>query len=185
MLFSQSCLAAAIAAVSMIAPKASAAPIIAGLSDPADQTLFNEPVPNALDPSFIYPKNEEITVQVKPGTTNTGLKNSLGNPVSTPIWGYALPGKPATWPGMTFEAQENQVRKVVWQNKLPTNSGEPGHLITNLDGEDVIDKSLHWVYSIQGYTNFTTEVQGVPVVTHLHGGHSESASDGNPVSFQI
>jgi len=181
MRFSQSCLAVAIAALATTLPKVSAVDL--RIPRPLAQDLFNVEVPNALDSSFIYPSNSEITVQVKPGTTFTGLVDANGTPLETPIWGYASPGQPATWPGKTFVAKENQVRKVIWENKLPIGSGEPGHLITGLNGEDVIDKSLHWVYSIMGYTNFTTEKEGVPIVTHLHGGHSESASDGNPVRF--
>jgi len=72
-------------------------------------------------------------------------------------------------------------RSVVWSNKLPIGSGEPGHLITGLNGKDVVDETLHWAYSLQGYTDKSLEVDGVPIVTHLHGGHSEFASDGNPV----
>lgn len=179
-------MATAFAAVSMTVPKSLADPLIPGLSDPTKQFLFNQDVPNALDPSFIYPDDDEVTIEVKPGMTDVGLVNKWRFPLgkTTPIWGYAMPGAEPTWPGMTFEARKDVIKKVIWENMLPIDSGEPGHLISNLTGEvDVVDESLHWVYSLPGREEFTLESEGVPVVVHLHGGHSEFKSDGNPVRF--
>jgi len=67
-------------------------PLMTGLSDPDVQKHFNKEVSNALDPSFIFPSDKEITVEVKIGTTDTGLVDGSGNLLQpTPIYGYSSP----------------------------------------------------------------------------------------------
>ncbi|MGD8664962.1 MAG: multicopper oxidase domain-containing protein [Desulfobacterales bacterium] len=57
------------------------------------------------------------------------------------------------------------------KNKLPR-----AHLLP-------VDTSLHWAYSLAGYTQYSIASVGVPAVAHLHGGHSDSIYDGNPEFF--
>jgi spore coat protein A, manganese oxidase len=47
----------------------------------------------------------------------------------------------------------------------------------------VVDTSYHWCYSIKGYTRFSIEENGTPIVPHLHGAHSDYRYDGNPEYF--
>ena len=102
-----------------------------------------------------------------------------------PIYGYAAQNKEATWPGMTFEEKKDEDTFVSWFNKLPVDPSGKGFLITDLaDDYDVLDKTLHWAYSLQGYTDFTIEKDGVPIVPHLHGGHTQYQYDGNPGTYQ-
>jgi FtsP/CotA-like multicopper oxidase with cupredoxin domain len=50
-------------------------------------------------------------------------------------------------------------------------------------GRSVIDTSLHWAYSLHGYTQYNVEMDGVPIVPHVHGGHTDFQFDGNPEFF--
>ena len=174
---------------------AGAAPAAPGLSDPAFQPKFVNPVPNALDPSFIYDlgTNQKITVGVGPSKQWTGLLGGDDQQVSTNIWGYGDQGL-YTWPGRTFEVQSHRRVKVRWENQLVDELGNPlPYLITGKDntslefgdytGRSVVDESLHWAYSLHGYEPFSIETEGVPIVAHLHGGHTDYKFDGNPEFF--
>jgi spore coat protein A len=42
---------------------------------------------------------------------------------------------------------------------------------------------LHWCYSLPGYTGYTLKRDGVPMIAHVHGGHTDFQFDGNPEFF--
>jgi spore coat protein A len=161
-----------------------------GLSNPALQPKFVNPVANALDPSFIFssPTNS-YTIAVQQMTQYTGLVDAESQPVSTTVWGYGLNGPGGTWPGMTLQARSGTPIEVLWQNKIPKGP----YLLTGKDNSDlgyddftshsVVDTSLHWAYSLSGYEDYTIEQTGVPTVPHLHGGHTDFQYDGNPEFF--
>lgn len=99
-----------------------------------------------------------------------GLRDEFGNVLPTVVWGYGMEGNPAypvSYPGPTFLAMKNKKVKVTWKNQLPYSYG---HLLP-------VDQTLHWAH-YHGYP-----MHGIPAVTHLHGGHSESASDGIPEAW--
>ena len=158
--------------------RASAAALIPGLSDPAAQPKFVNPVPNALDPGFkFYSKNGKYKITMEQTAQMTGLVGPGGVPVPTIVWGYGENGKGVTWPGRTFEVWKNQPVEVKWENKLLDAAGNPlPHLLP-------VDTSLHWAYSLHGYTQYSIAANGVPTVAHLHGGHTDSPFDGNPEYF--
>ena len=159
--------------------KARAEGLIEGLSDPAAQPKFMEPVPNALNPAFIYDTSKgKIKVAVGPTVQETGLVDAAGNRLSTPLWGYGS-DKFYTWPGRTFEVRSGEPLEVKWENRLT----DLPYLITNLEGESVVDTSLHWAYSLHGYEDFSIDEDGTPLVMHLHGGHTDYQFDGNPEFF--
>ena len=166
-----------------------------GLSDPAVQPMFAAVVPNALDPGFIYnTKNNKIKVAVGQTVQNTGLVAPDGvTPVSTTVWGYG-DKQFYTWPGRTFEVQKDVPLEVKWENRLTDAFGLPlPFFITGKDntslgygdysGRSVVDTSLHWAYSLHGYTGYSIDTDGVPIVPHLHGGHTDDIFDGNPEYF--
>ncbi|MDH3817350.1 MAG: multicopper oxidase domain-containing protein [Myxococcales bacterium] len=166
-----------------------------GLSNPALQPRFTELVPNALDPGFIYDtKKGKIKVAVGQTTQMTGLVAPDGTtPVPTTVWGYG-DKQFYTWPGRTFEVRSNEPLEVKWENRLIDGLGDPlPYIITGKDntsigfgdytGRPVFDESLHWAYSLHGYEGFSIENDGVPIVAHVHGGHSDFAVDGNPEFF--
>lgn len=162
------------------ARRAIAATQAPGLSDPAQQPKFAEIVPNALDPTFIYDtKKGKIKVAVGQAVQMTGLVGTDGvTSVSTTIWGYG-DKKNYTWPGRTFQVQSYQPLEVKWENRL---GGLP-YLITSTTGRPVLDTSLHWAYSLAGYEKYSFDKDGVPIVVHVHGGHSDFQFDGNPEFF--
>jgi FtsP/CotA-like multicopper oxidase with cupredoxin domain len=95
-------------------PKAFAAPAAVGLSDPALQPKFANPVPDALAPGFKWvPKKGKIKVAVGPSVQQTGLIDpATGLPLNTPVFGYGLPNLGYTWPGRTFEVQSGEPLQV-------------------------------------------------------------------------
>jgi len=160
------------------------------LHDPAYQfdsttgNAFTIPVPDALSPGFKYVPDRRGRYHVKIGATvqDIGLVDSSGDPLSpTPVWGYGPgPSGPYHWPGMTFEVMSSRnggppITEVNWTNNLdPREVGQ--HLLP-------VDTSLHWCYSLPGYTNKTIARNGVPIITHLHGGNTDWRWDGNPEFF--
>ena len=157
-----------------------AAPAPLGLSDPALQPKFVKMVPDAMAPWFKFTsKNNKYKVALGPSVQQTGLLGTDGvTPVPTPVWGYGLPSIGYTWPGRTFEVQSGVPIEVKWENKLvdPVTGAFLPHLLP-------VDTSLHWAYSLGGYTQFTIANAGVPIVSHLHGGHTDFQFDGNPEFF--
>ncbi|MCA9928573.1 MAG: multicopper oxidase domain-containing protein [Anaerolineales bacterium] len=161
-----------------------------GLSDPAIQPKFAAIVPNALDPGFIYnTKFGKIKVGVGQTVQMTGLVATDGvTPVPTTIWGYGDKGF-YTWPGRTFEVKSYEPLEVRWENKLKhrpyliTGKNNTALGFDDYTGRSVVDTSLHWAYSLPGYEKYSIERGGVPIVPHVHGGHSDFQADGNPEFF--
>jgi FtsP/CotA-like multicopper oxidase with cupredoxin domain len=165
--------------------RALAAPLAFGLSDPAVQPKFVELVPNALDPSFAFepvqrgPKAGTFNVYVEQTVQQTGLrKRGTGKRLNTAVWGYGYNDeRGVSWPGRTFQVQSYEPTTVRWNNALVRGGGKPlPHLLP-------VDSSLHWCYSLPGYEHYSIKKNGVPIVTHLHGGHSDFQVDGNPEFF--
>jgi len=162
--------------------KAGAVPLANYLSDPALQPKFLNPVPDALAPGFIYQPDLMGRYKIKVGTNvqYTGLIDPVTyQPLPTPIWGYGdQKDRVITWPGRTFQIQSALAggapeTEVVWSNAL---DGVTQHLLP-------VDTSLHWCYSLQGYVRDSIARDGVPIITHLHGGHTDFPWDGNPEYF--
>ncbi|MDH3688344.1 MAG: multicopper oxidase domain-containing protein [Gammaproteobacteria bacterium] len=162
-----------------------------GLSNPTLQPKFTETVPNALDPSFIYDTSKgKIKVAVDETVQMTGLVGPDGvTPVPTTVWGYGS-DKFYTWPGRTFQVGNTESLEVKWENRLPKKTQ---YLITGKDntslgfddytGRSVIDTSLHWAYSLEGFEDLSIDKDGNPIVVHVHGSHSDFQFDGNPEFF--
>ena len=167
---------------------AHAAILSVGLSDPAAQPLFVNPVPNALSAGFKYvPKANKLRIIAGQAVQMTGLVGADGvTPVPTTIWGYGENGTGVTWPGKTIERHVNdKPLDITWQNKLTDAAGNPlPHLLP-------VDTSLHWAYALHGessvngvdYRQYSIEQDGVPLVPHVHGGKNDSPVDGNPEYF--
>jgi len=170
--------AASLVGGSVLFNRAYAASLGIGLSDPAIQDMFTQKAINFLKSGLKFKAERSIyNVSIQQAVQMTGLKNATGAPLSTTIWGYADRGKRATWPGKTFEVRSNRPVTVNWSNELTDALGTPlPHILP-------VDKSLHWCYSLHGYEAVDIETDGVPLVQHLHGGHSDPAVDGNPEYF--
>jgi FtsP/CotA-like multicopper oxidase with cupredoxin domain len=133
-------------------------------------------------PAFKYQPDKKGVYKIKigPSVQNTGLVATDGvTPVSTPVWGYgAQDDNWYTWPGRTFEIQSSlaggpATTEVNWENAL---QGVTQHLLP-------VDTNLHWCFSLHKYTKYSIAKNGVPIITHLHGGHTDYQFDGNPEFF--
>jgi spore coat protein A len=107
-------------------------------------------------------------------TMEETFQDVLGMGFQTRVWGYQFPGLPATYPGATIVAREGQPVEIKWKNKLP------GHFLP-------VDVSLHMAHP-SNMRNIAAirkwyAAGNVPTVAHLHGGHTESASDGLPEAW--
>jgi FtsP/CotA-like multicopper oxidase with cupredoxin domain len=154
-------------------------PAAVGLSDPALQPKFVNRVPNAANPAFAYKGTKnKYTVEIGPSVQQTGLVDPVsGAALNTAVFGYGEKGA-YTWPGKTIFAKSGEPVEVFWKNKLtdPLTGAPLNHLLP-------VDTSLHWAYSLPGYETYTIPANGIPVVSHLHGGHTDFEYDGNPEFF--
>ncbi len=164
-----------------------------GLSDPALQPKFVELAPNALDPGFLFKDLNErgwpvqkpnFSLSVREATQETGLIDPRnGRRLKTKIWGYG--NDTVSWPGQTIQVVnadtgDSPETVVRWANELQGKK----HLLP-------VDENLHWAYSLYGegsrngvdYRQYSIEKNGVPIITHLHGGNSDFQFDGNPEFF--
>jgi spore coat protein A len=155
------------------------------LLDPRGIAKFVNPLPNALDPSFIYQPvaGSSYDIGVYPIEQDLGLGNDplTGVPIKTKLYGYGTSAGTATYPGRSFVVDSGSPISVTWRNELW--SGEPEvplaldeYVVRTFDslGRNVaaVDYSL--------FNHDAMPMLGIPIVTHLHGGHTESASDGLP-----
>jgi spore coat protein A, manganese oxidase len=84
---------------------------------------------------------------------------------NTTVWGYN-----GSYPGPTILAKKDVSIRIFWQNRLVNGNNQPlPHLLP-------IDRSIDWAFG----DDPDWQSYGVPLVTHVHGGHTESASDGLP-----
>ena len=172
---------------------ASGATLVTGLADPALQPKFVELAPNALDPGFLFKDLNEngkashkpnFSIAIRETTQETGLVDPRsGRRLKTKVWGYG--SNTVSWPGQTIQvvshsaggAEETLVR---WENELRGKK----HLLP-------VDENVHWCYSLHGagsangvdYRQYSIQKNGVPIVTHLHGGNTDYQYDGNPEFF--
>lgn len=100
-----------------------------------------------------------FNINMKEKTQWLGLDKN-GQKLYTKIWGYGQ-GNNITFPGPTIRAKKDVPVKIKWKNKLPYQ-----HILP-------VDNTLHMAHPNTG----------IATVTHLHGGHTESASDGLPEAW--
>jgi len=118
------------------------------------------PIPDVIDTA----RRSSITIQVRQFEQFLGLYDDDGNPLNTTVWGY-MAGSLGGYPGPTIVAYRDQPVTIRWQNQLPVD----GHLFP-------VDTTIHLAHP----TSRPLSAGFVPIVTHLHGGHSLSAFDGTP-----
>ncbi len=106
-----------------------------------------------------------------------------GMPMTT-VWSYGSVNHPGTfnYPAFTIEAKFNRPARVKWINDLKDANGIfLPHILP-------VDPTLHWANPPGGTSGRDTRptfaatpgpyTGPVPIVTHLHGGHSDQESDG-------
>jgi spore coat protein A len=137
------------------------------LLNPGSQPRFVNQLPI---PSIIDGRNGGLfTIGISQFDQWLGLIDPVTNQkLNTTVWGYN-----GSYPGPTILAKKDMPIQVFWQNNLVNGSHKPiPHLLP-------IDPTIHW--ALENEPGWQT--LGVPVVTHLHGGHTESASDGLPEAW--
>ena len=134
------------------------------LLDPLTQPKFvnDLPIPKRVDAT----SGGFFEVHMTQFQQHLGIIDPLTQaPFMTTVWGYN-----GTYPGPTFVAQEDTPVSFLWKNELVEDGLPLPHLLP-------VDTTLHWA-DPEGWP-----ASGVPTVTHLHGGHTESASDGLPEAW--
>jgi spore coat protein A len=106
----------------------------------------------------------------------------------TPVWSYGSTTNAGTfnYPAFTIEARVDRQARVTWANQLVDSNGNYlRHLLP-------VDQTLHWANPPGGVTGRDmhgmdpTPYRGpVPIVTHLHGGHTTDDSDGYPEAWYL
>jgi len=111
----------------------------------------------------------------------------------TTVWGYGrlgdpLPGDGAAstfnFPAFTVEARTNERVRVSWVNQLVDDPASPTpHYLPHLLP---VDQTLHWANpGPKGILDPSPYTGPIPIVTHLHGSHVASHSDGGPEAWYM
>lgn len=157
--------------------------------DPLLIHKYENPLPNPLDSASVYRpasvsmvrgvRNESYTIGMYQTTQdilgNVDLMGPDGVSVigtsrfQTSIYGYGTSKATASFPGKTFVIPQNTNVSVHWVNNL----GTTANYLMNpyMDESDMMNTPDMMAMPANN---------GVPTVPHLHGGHTESASDGQP-----
>ena len=131
------------------------------LLDPSTQPKFVNPLPIAA--RIDMTAGGYLEIEARQAQQHLGLYDpATGGPLMTTIWGYN-----GTYPGPSLVVRKGVPVDIRWTNGLVGPGGPLPHLLP-------VDQTLHWA-NPPGYPEC-----GVPLVTHVHGGHNESASDGLP-----
>jgi spore coat protein A len=131
------------------------------LLDPGSQPKFVNSLPIAARVDATA--GGYLEIEARQVQQHLGLYDPVtGAPLMTTVWGYN-----GTYPGPTLVVRSNVPLDVKWTNGLVGPGGPLPHLLP-------VDTSVHWAMP----DNWPA--CGVPLVTHVHGGHAESASDGLP-----
>jgi spore coat protein A, manganese oxidase len=141
------------------------------LLDPATQLKFVHPlpVPAAIDATA---GPTTLTMEITQFEQDLGLRDpASGAVLKTKVWGYN-----GQYPGPSIVTKKDVPLQVYWYNRLTDDGSDSGAPLPHLLP---VDASLHW--ALKHVENWQSA--GVPLVTHLHGGHTESASDGLPEAW--
>lgn len=144
------------------------------LLDPVAHPKFVNPLPLPAVLQPTSPDGDHYKVYMREVVQELGIVDEYGEALSTTVWGYG-PENAVTYPGPTIEARSFQPITVKWINDLPTE-----HLFP-------IDRNVHWAGTDTGGSlpmwENGEEFNGIPTVTHLHGGHTDAHSDGHPEAW--
>jgi len=173
---------------------ARAAALPGGTLSPGDVDKFALPLvkPPAMPGAFRNNKDKykiavrQFQQQILPGS----------HPATT-VWSYGSVDHPGTvaqggtfnYPAFTIEARWNKDTQVQWRNELVDADGNYlPHLLP-------VDPTLHWANPAGGLSGRDRRpafgatpgpYQGpVPIVTHVHGGHTHEDSDGYPEAWYL
>jgi spore coat protein A len=134
------------------------------LLDVRRQRQFVNPLPRPAHATPATAGHYELAVRQFRGSLGL-VDPRTGRPLETTLWGYD-----GRYPGPTFDVRRGEPATVRWTNALAADGRALPHLLP-------VDRSIHIAHTKAGASS------GVPLVTHLHGGHVEAASDGDPEAW--
>ena len=134
------------------------------LFDPPTFPKLQNVLPMLVD--LEVPGETTIVLRAQRGTAWMGLRSPQGKKLRTPIWGFSHNGSPVFSPGPTLNVEKGTNVYVRWENDLPKGP----HLLP-------VDTTIHVA---QGYD---PQTGSLPIVMHLHGGHTQWESDGHPEAW--
>ncbi len=150
------------------------------LLDPTSQPKFINPVPTPFRVGSENP-GKAIQSEIKEKKQFLGLYDAAGKKLKTRVWGYKFDaqtlrkGDEGIFPGATIVVQRDTRLSVRWHNQLKEFD------VTELSPAEAHLLPLDTTTHLASPANLPKV--GVPTVTHLHGGHTESASDGLPEAW--
>jgi spore coat protein A len=139
--------------------------------DPDIHPKFVNDLPNPAKLDFTKGKGK-VTLGMYQTTQWLGLVDDSGDPLMTTVWGYGKNSRSVTYPGPTIIAKEDVPLDIRWNNNLPSS----GHILP-------VDLTMHMAHPSGVSTADFYAAGNIPTVVHLHGGHTESASDGLPEAW--
>lgn len=129
-----------------------------------------------LNPTSLTKYVDELPVPAKLNGTNSlqigmyQITQKLHRDLApTTLWAYGTSPATAYYPGPTIEAVRGTPTHVRWTNNL-----------NGITYPLPVDKTLHWADPLNEGHVHGDYTGPVPTVVHLHGGETESASDGHP-----
>lgn len=180
---------------------------VLGAGSPSARTVVPQAIPGgSLDPTLVTKYDLPLIIPpAMPRTVKAGIPRKIdyyeisvrqfqqqilpsGMPTTT-VWSYGSANHPATfnYPAFTIEASFQRPVRVKWINDL---KDADGYFLPHLLPAD---QTIHWANPPGGSEGRDmrptfTETPGpytgpVPIVTHLHGGHSSQESDGHPEAW--
>lgn len=152
-------------------------PPIPKLLDPHTQPKFKNKLVNVLEDDFIFkPKSDEkYKITRKPFTASLGIFDKNCKPLMTPMFGFTANEMQPTYPGRTIVVESNKPVKITWENDLVDCKNRPIPMLTYVP----VDQTIHCAMPMAP----PYPQSGIPTVAHLHGGLTESRSDGYPDSW--
>ena len=134
------------------------------LFDPHSLPKFQNALPVLAD--LEVPGETTVVLRARRGSAWMGLRSPQGKKLRTPIWGFSHNGGPVSSPGPTLNVEKGTNVYVRWENDLPKGP----HLLP-------VDTTIHVP---RGYD---PQTGSLPMVMHLHGGHTQWESDGHPEAW--
>ena len=169
-----------------IVRRACAAALPGGTLDPASLPKYVTPlvIPPVMPRTGVLPQRRGRSISYYEIAVRQFQQQILptGRPATT-VWSYGSVNHPGTfnYPAFTLEAKYNSPLRVKWINQLVDASGNYlPHLLA-------VDPTLHWANppgprderpTFRRNERPTRYTGPVPIVTHLHGGHSAEEGDG-------
>ncbi len=128
-----------------------------------DDYAFTNDLP--INPQIDTKWTKSLTLQMQETEQFLGMYDEDGNKLMTSVWGYSMPGMTPGFHGPTIIAYENRKLAITYENALDVD----GHLLP-------VDDTIHQARPSNG----TIDDGVIPLVAHLHGGHTDSIYDGSP-----